>query len=45
MAGWVKKRSIEKKQILHTGRLLLRPFAQDDFTAVHAYASDPDNVK
>jgi RimJ/RimL family protein N-acetyltransferase len=44
--GWLgEKRSIEMKQILHTERLLLRPFTQDDFAAVHAYASNPENVK
>ena len=29
---------------LETDRLILRKFSQDDFAAVHSYASDPDNV-
>lgn len=30
---------------LETDRLILRPFTQGDFDAVHAYASAPENVK
>ncbi len=31
--------------VLTTERLLLRPFAEDDFDAVHAYGSDPEVVR
>lgn len=31
--------------LLHTPRLLLRPFQEDDWPAIHAYASDPEVVK
>lgn len=40
-----RKRSIENLVVLNTERLTLRPFTQADFQAVHAYASDPENVK
>jgi RimJ/RimL family protein N-acetyltransferase len=30
---------------LETARLLLRPYTENDFAAVHAYASDPFNVR
>lgn len=30
---------------LKTKRLTLRPFTQDDFAAVHSYASNPENIK
>ena len=30
---------------LKTERLVLREFQRDDFEAIHAYASNPDNVK
>ena len=30
---------------LETERLILRPFAEDDFAAVHSYGSNPENVK
>jgi RimJ/RimL family protein N-acetyltransferase len=36
---------MEYKERLTTERLLLRPFASDDFAAVHSWASNPANVR
>jgi RimJ/RimL family protein N-acetyltransferase len=35
---------MRKNVVIETKRLLLRPFTQDDFTAVHAYASNVENI-
>ena len=33
------------QEILHTKRLTLRPFKQEDWVAIHSWASNPENVR
>lgn len=40
-----RKQCAGNRVILNTERLTLRPFTKADFQAVHAYSSDPENVK
>jgi ribosomal-protein-alanine N-acetyltransferase len=40
-----RKHSTINEVVLQTERLTLRPFTKADFSALHSYASDPENVK